>query len=147
MINELRHWMMLCEAMPHLPRKFWLNPTTGEMDSVGDHASSVLDMGLPGTTEWEEHLSQYADDDEEYEDAIDQNQSGLLELAMSNGWVRGGNEPFLHHDDVKLLRAAAQILRDTYGQDRILIELGKDYAHHLEAHELDRFIRSGRLPK
>jgi hypothetical protein len=147
MANDLRLWMTLCESMPHLPRKFWLNPTTGQLDPCGDHASAVLDMGLPGTKEWEEHLAQYADHEDDYDDAIDQNQSDLLELAMNNGWVRGGNEPFLYHNDIKLLQKAARILRDTYGEERILIETGGGYAHTLDGHDLDRFIKFGRLPR
>lgn len=147
MENDLKRWMKLCEANTHLPRKFWLNPKTGELDPCSDHARDVLSMGLPGTAEWEEHLSQYADDDEEYEDAVDQNQSGLLELAMKNGWVRGGieNVPFLHHPDKRLVRAAATILRDIYGQERIFIETG-DFQGDLEGYNLDRFIKSGRFP-
>jgi hypothetical protein len=66
---------------------------------------------------------------------------------MSYGWVRGGNEDgtFLHHDDPKLVRAAARILRDTYGIEQVIIKC-RDWEGRLEPHELDRFIKSGRLP-
>lgn len=122
MENELKRWMRLCEAMTaHLPRKFWLNPKTGQMDACSDHVSDVLSMDLPEIDEWKEHLSQYENDEDEYEDAIDQNQSELLELAMKHGWVRGGidNVPFLHNPDKRLVRAAAKILHDTYGEQSI----------------------------
>ena len=148
MINR---FMKIFEVIARLPNKFWLNPKTSDLVACGDHCCSVLEnkLNLPvnEVQEWIEHLSQYKNNDDEYNSALDENQSDILELAMKYGWVRGGNDgsPFLQSNKMIYLKSAAQYLRDMYNINKLIIECGdgnRVINQTLEGHEIDNFIRS-----
>jgi hypothetical protein len=143
----MREYIRIVESQ-HLPRKFWLNPKTRTLFPCGDHTSAVLsdwqEMGLSQNDikKMERHLEQYKndDDDEDYEDAVDQNQGTLLDLALNAGWVRGGDD-FLFHPDIKLLRMAARIMYYDYNVTDMSIQLNGEEGWNLYGEDFINFIR------
>lgn len=135
-----------------VPSKFWYSPASDRVVACGEHASSVLEigaseMGLDASEVHEmlDHIGSFEDEDDRA-DALDAMESDALELAFASGWVRGGRgaEVFLHHDDPKTVRRAVRYFHEMFGVDRIaLTTAGWDGI--LEAHEVARFIKSGRL--
>lgn len=137
------------------PRKFWYHPQGDRVVEVYDeHATDLFElgdeMGLPA-----DQLKAIQDHVEDFEDwersrALDAMEGDLLDLALDNGWVRGGceTEIYLHAADRTALRKAVDYFNDMYPDycDPMAVNLNGVWDGWLSGRELQRFVRSGRFP-
>ncbi len=149
----MRKLIKLIEETSVLPDKFWFNFKTEELVACDDHVSFVLEnwqeLNIPEAeiNEWKEHLAQWEDDDEDFQDALAENSSDILELAMKYDWVRcgySGPDYFAQHLRKPPVQVAAKFMHEMYNVDDVLVEFGRTH-RLLSNNDLEIFIKFGRI--